>query len=455
MNNKKILIIDDETSILELLQTMLEEDYDIITFSSGEKALKEIKTNNYDLVISDLRIIEDNGQETSGLDILKEVKNKNSKTPVIIITAYSDVESGLQSIEWGAYEYISKPFKIQEIREKITKAFKESDKRSKIPLHIIGNSPKMRDIINIVEKIKDTNANVLITGESGVGKEIISRIIHFTSIRKDKPFVPVNCGAIPSELLESELFGYKKGAFTGATHDKIGLFKMANSGTIFLDEVGELPLDLQVKLLRVLQDKKIRPVGSVNDELVDVRIIAATNKDLLEHTQKGLFREDLYYRLNVIHIEIPPLRERREDIIDIINYTLNRLNRELNKNIMGLTPISEKILLNYSYPGNIRELINIIERAAILENDDFITPATLPPEINKTNIIKDNNLDEIDFTNFNMDDFVANIEKQLIKRALIETEGIKVNAAKLLGISFRSFRYRLKKYGMSDDTLSD
>ena len=443
---KRILIVDDEVNLLELIKTIFEEEYEIITTTSGKKAMEIIKENPpFDLVITDLRIIEERGGETSGIDILKTVKDKLPITPVIIITAYSDIESGLKAIELGAFDYVSKPFKVADLREKVKKALAKKE-NIEIPADLLGNSPAIKEIMHMVQKIKDTPSSVLITGESGVGKEIVARLIHFTSIRRDKPFVPVNCGAIPAELLESELFGYVKGAFTGATYDKIGLFKLADGGTIFLDEVGELPLNLQVKLLRVLQEKKIRPIGALNDEEIDVRVIAATNKNLKEEVEVGKFRQDLYYRLNVIEIDIPPLRERKEDIPVIIQHTLNRLNRELGKEIKGLSPLSEKLLMEYNYPGNIRELVNILERAAIFENSPYITPQHLPPEVKKESKKKALG---ITFENFNLDLYLEDIEREIILKALEETGGNVTRAAELLGVSFRSLRYRLKKLKIS------
>ena len=446
---KRILIVDDEQNLLEVIATMFEDEYDVKTTTSGKEALQIIKENPpFDLIITDLRIMEKKG-ETSGLEILKTAKEKFPDTAVIIITAYSDVESGIKAIELGAFDYIAKPFKVKELREKVEKALKGArEGKVEIPYHLLGNSPVIKEVLNIIEKVKDTPSSVLITGESGVGKEIVARLIHFTSKRRDKPFVPVNCGAIPAELLESELFGYVKGAFTGATYDKVGLFKLADGGTLFLDEIGELPLNLQVKLLRVLQEKKIRPIGALKDEEVDVRIIAATNKALKSEVELGRFRQDLYYRLNVIEIKISPLRERKEDIPIIIQHTLNRLNRELGKDIKGLSPLAEKILMEYDYPGNIRELINILERAALLETSNFITPQHLPPELKKETPRKTE--DKIDFTNFNLDSYLEEIEREIIKKALAETGGNATKAARLLGISFRSMRYRLKKLGLKE-----
>ena len=442
---KKMLIVEDERGLLELLTSAFEDEFEVLSTSSGREALEIIRESGFiDIVITDLRLMEEKG-ETSGIEILKAVKEKSPSSAVIIITAYSDLESGIKAMELGAFDYISKPFKISELREKIRKALSAREE-VEVPLHLLGNSKWAIEVVNIIEKIKNTNANVLLTGESGVGKEVVARLIHFTSRRREQPFVPINCGAIPPELLESELFGYVKGAFTGATYDKIGLFQLANRGTLFLDEIGELPLNLQVKLLRVLQEKKVRPIGGLQDIEVDVRIIAATNKDLKKEAEQGRFRQDLYYRLNVIEIYIPPLRERKEDIPVIINYTLNRLNRELGKELKGVSPLAEKLLMEYDYPGNIRELINILERAAILENSSYITPESLPPEVKREK--KEKKL-EIDFTNFNLDNYLEEVEREIIERALAETGGNVTRAAKLLGISFRSLRYRLKKLNIS------
>jgi len=317
---------------------------------------------------------------------------------------------------------------------------------------MVGKSPKMKGLFSLLERVAGARTTILIQGESGTGKELVARAIHENSPRADRPFIAVNCGAIPEQLLEGEFFGHMKGAFTGAHRDRVGLFMAADGGTIFLDEVGELPLQMQVKLLRVLQERKIQPVGSVVETVVDVRVVAATNKDLFEEVQTKRFREDLYYRLNVIQLEVPPLRERSEDIPLLIQHFLGRFSQEQDKRIEGVSPRAMEVLLNYSYPGNVRELENIIERAVTLELDTLISTEVLPtPMMRKEQFLRLASDLELPEEGLELEQMVENLERSLLLQAIERSQGNRTEAAKLLGISFRSIRYRLDKYGISAD----
>lgn len=456
----KILIVDDEESLREFLEIMLKrEGYDITTASDGEKALKLMKKQNFDAIITDLQM-----PKIHGMEVLKQAKDMDPEVVVIVITAFGSTESAVEAMKLGAYDYITKPFKIDEIKLIVQKALeKRILSQENIQLkkelgsiytfgNLVGSAASMVKIYDLIQRVCETKTNVLITGESGTGKELVAKAIHYNGPLKDKPFVTVNCGAIPENLMESELFGHKKGSFTGAIADKMGLFEVANHGTIFLDEIGELPSHVQVKLLRVLQEKTFRRVGGTDDLQVNVRIMAATNRDLTEEVSKGRFREDLYYRLNVIHIQLPPLRERKEDITILAQHFLEKHNKELGKKIKKISKEAMDALIKYDYPGNVRELENIIERTVSLEQGAAILPESLPPVIfhpsmgiNKRNTKPDLTLS---LEGVKLEKIVENIERELIEKALQKTGGIKKKAADLLGISFRSMRYRLEKYGL-------
>ncbi|MEK7842002.1 MAG: sigma-54 dependent transcriptional regulator, partial [Deltaproteobacteria bacterium] len=381
-----ILIVDDEKGIRDFLEIMLKkEGYRVSSAPGGEEAMRLFNNSSYDLVISDVRM-----KGMGGVELLKSIKEINPETVVLMITAYASVDTAIDAMKAGAYDYITKPFKVDEVKHIIRNALDKKRLETENILlkrelktkyafgNLIGTSPKMLEIYEIIKRVADTKTNILLTGESGTGKELVARAIHYEGIRKDKPFVPINCGAIPENLLESELFGYQKGAFTGAAANKSGLFEVANEGTIFLDEITELPIQLQVKLLRVIQERNFRRVGGIEDISVDVRIIAASNKDIEREVKEGRFREDLFYRLNVIPVRMPPLRERQEDIPILSRHFLEGYCKELDKNIKKISGEAMEILLKYNYPGNIRELANIIERAVALENTDIILPESLP-----------------------------------------------------------------------------
>ncbi|MCL4478536.1 MAG: sigma-54 dependent transcriptional regulator [Deltaproteobacteria bacterium] len=455
-----ILVVDDDKSMREFLELMLRrERYNITTAKDGADAILLLKENYFELLISDLTM-----PAITGLELLKKSRELYPDIKVIMITAFGTVETAVEAMKLGAYDYITKPFNNDDLRIKIRRAI-ESQKiehenlRLKQQLgikdgkwDIIGVSDSMQQLFNMIDRVKDTRTNVLITGESGTGKELVARAIHYQGIRKDSAFVPINCGAIPENLVESELFGHKRGAFTGAVENKRGLFLEADTGTIFLDEVSELPLQTQVKLLRVIQERRVKPVGDSAEFSVDVRIITATNKDIKKLLKEGKFREDLFYRLNVMQIELKPLRERREDILPLLRYFLEKYNKELGKDIKDFSNESIERLKSYSYPGNVRELENIVERAVAIESSQRILPESLPNEIICTTSNEHNKIYTLDdisiYFNGVIDNLLFSVEKELIIDALNAVSGDKQKACELLGIPMRSLRYRIKKYGL-------
>ncbi len=434
----KILIVDDEKTIRETLSLILsEEGYTCNTAANGAEALEKVREANYDLIITDLKM-----PEMGGLELMEKVRTFSSKISVIIITAYASLESAIQALRLGAYDYIIKPIdfddvilriqRLMEHRELLTEnEFLRQEVQEKFSFsNIIGESAQMQEVFRLIEKVAGTKGNVLITGKSGTGKELVARAIHYNSPRKKKRFVAVNCGAIVDNLIESELFGHKKGSFTGAMRDKEGLFKTADGGTLFLDEVGEIPLHLQVKLLRAIETGEFIPVGDTAPVQVDVRIIAATNRELEKEVEKGNFRDDLYYRLNVIEINLPPLTERTDDIPLLVNHFLDKYNRELNRQVRGVDEETLKILMNYDWKGGIRELENVIERALILCEDDIIQKQDLPPNLIRAEMPPDRPA--------KLKEAVAVFEKEHISRILKNMQGDKEEAAKMLGISLSS-----------------
>jgi len=469
MPRYKIMVVDDEKSMREFLEIMLKkEGYDVASFDSGEAAVERFKKAPCDLVITDLRM-----PGMGGVNLLKAMKGLDNGVMVIMITAYASVDSAVEAMKSGAYDYFTKPFNVEEIKLNIKRALEvrrlerenillKKDIKSRYGFsNIVGASRKMAEVYGFIMSIAAAKANVLITGESGTGKELVARAIHNESPRKEKPFVTVNCGAIPESLVESELFGHARGAFTGAVYEKAGLAEMADGGTLFLDEITELPLNLQVKLLRFIQEKSFRRVGSTNDISVDMRLIAATNKDVEKEVEGKRFREDLFYRLNVIRIHIPPLRERKEDIAQLAAYFLKKYNAEQGKEIKKISGEALNCLMDYDYSGNVRELENAIERAVALEAKDCISVESLPPSI-RNRCVKEGSpatpgdkgtvtgpgasTVTIPPEGIDLEEAVSEFEKNIIKEALKKAGGVKGKAAKLLGISFRSIRYKLGKY---------
>lgn len=460
----RILVVDDEESIREFLEIMLKRDgYQVTTANNGAQALEHYKKTNFDLIITDIQM-----PQVSGMELLEQVKDRDPDVVVVMITAFGSTESAVEAMKKGAYDYITKPFKIDEIKLTLQKAL---EKRSLVTenvqlkrelgkeysfSNIIGSSAAMLRIFEMVKRLSTANSNVIISGESGSGKELVAKALHYNSNLKDKPFVTVNCGAIPENLMESELFGHKKGSFTGAVADKRGLFEVANGGTIFLDEIGELPSHMQVKLLRVLQEGTFRRVGGTEDVHVNVRVIAATNRHLEQMISKGQFREDLYYRLNVIHIQTPPLRDRRTDVPILAQHFLNKYTKEFNKPIKGISTEALDLIKRYEYPGNVRELENIMERAVALESSSVIMPESLPASLRmpQEGLMKELAHVEISPEGVDLEKMVGEFEKTVLIKALRQTGGIKKHAAKLLNITFRSMRYRVEKYHL-DEFISD
>ena len=455
----KALIVDDEINIQEILSMLLEEaGFEVDRASSYKEALELIENRYYDLALLDLRL-----PDGSGIDILKKLKEKNPKTEAVIITAFASSDTAVEAIKLGAYDYLTKPFELNELRliirnvkNKIELERKLAQQKDEKFEGLIGKSPAIRIVKETIEKIAPYDINVLIIGESGTGKDVVARTIHKLSKRKDKPFVAINCASLPPELLESELFGYKKGAFTGAVSDKKGLIEEANGGTLFLDEIGEMPISLQAKLLRFLENKKIRPLGSVKEVSVDVRIISATNKDLEKEIEKGNFREDLYYRLSTIVIKMPSLKERREDIPLLVESILQDLKEKYNKDIEKISPEFLNYLMNYDYKGNIRELRNILEKAVILSEGKELAPIGIEKK-SINSIYIDNPDREFKVKTFpeegiNLKKTMALIEKALINKAMELAQENKTKASQILGITFREFRYRYDKYFGKDET---
>jgi two-component system response regulator PilR (NtrC family) len=450
--------VDDEESIREFLQIMLQrEGYEITTAENGAQALELLRKKSFDLVISDLQM-----PELNGIELLEKCKEMAPETIFMMITAFGTTETAVEAMKKGAYDYILKPFKIDEVRIVVAQALKskalETENRQlKRELHkeysfqnIVGNSASMHQIFELVKRVSQAPSNILITGESGTGKELVAKAIHYNGPLKDKPFVTINCGAIPESLMESEMFGHKKGAFTSAISDKPGLFEVANGGTLFLDEVGELPQSIQVKLLRAIQERVIRRVGANEDIKVEVRIIAATNRDLEQMVEKKLFRQDLFYRLNVIQIKTPSLRERREDIPLLVNHFIKKHAEKMGKSIMSVSDEALALLKSYDYPGNVRELENIIERTLALETGSVILPESLPPSVLTPQGRKSISVHDIEVppTGIMLEKILNQVEKDLIVKAIHSAGGVKKKAAKLLGISFRSMRYRCEKFNL-------
>jgi two-component system response regulator AtoC len=466
-NNKKtILIIDDEENMRHMLSAMLRKNgYITDSTGDGDTAIAMMKAAiesdvPWDFILCDIKM-----PNMTGMDLLKNAKEFLQFSTVIMMSAYGSIESAVESMKLGAYDYISKPFKKDEILLVLTKATERMKlKNENISLkkrlgnfgekfhfsNIVGNSKSMMDIFNLAGKASRFNTTVLITGESGTGKELIARGIHFASDRADKSLVAVNCGGIPENLLESEFFGHKKGAFTGAVYDKKGLFEEAEGGTIFLDEIGELPLTMQVKLLRALQENEIRPVGSVKTKKSNIRVIAATTKNLGKEVKKGNFREDLFYRLNVLTIELPPLRDKAEDIPVLANHFLDKGNKKLGRNIANISPATMKILIDYNWPGNVRELENIIERALVLTETQEIVPENLPPNINHTLDVNTSfeNISEMKDL-YSLKTAREILEKKMITKALKKTAGNRTRASRMLEISHPSLLSKLKLYNIT------
>ena len=450
---RRVLVVDDEENIRLVLRTLLKKnDYQVEAAESAEIALEQLERFDPDFVLADVRM-----SGMTGIELCTELKARSSLATVILMSAYGSVDLAIEAMKAGAYDYISKPFKQDEVLLALTKAeereslrrenraLKEAMRKEQTVHGILGKSEAIGKVFSTIGKVAEYKTTVLIQGESGTGKELVARALHDGSSRKNKAFIPINCGAIPETLLESELFGHRKGAFTDAHADKKGLFAEAHQGTLFLDEIGELPLSLQVKLLRVLQEGCVRPLGATRDQDVDVRVIAATVRDLQREVQEGRFREDLYYRLNVLQINVPPLRERRDDIMLLVEHFIERNNRRLGTQIRDLDQRTRKLLLDHPWPGNVRELENTIERAVVLADGDTLTVADLPERMREP---ADPVAASLANGELSIKKTARFMEETLIRRALEKTGGNRTAAAKLLEISHRALLYKIKDYGI-------
>ncbi len=449
----KILVVDDEKSMREFLDIMLaKEGYHVVCAKDGEEACLLLVKEPFDLVITDIRM-----KKIDGLGVLKKVKEVNPSTVVVLISAFATAETAVEAMKEGAYDYVPKPFKVHDFKRIIADALKsvhvvphenfESIKEESHFGSLIGESLRMRKVYDLIRRVAGTRTNILISGESGTGKELVARAIHNCSNRKNRPIVVINCAGIPENLIESELFGYKKGAFTGAMADKEGLFGVADGGTVFLDEIGELSPVIQVKLLRVIQDRTFTAVGGTDVQVVDVRFIAATNKDLEAEVINGNFREDLYFRLNVIPIVLPPLRERKGDIPRLAQHFLEKYSLEMGKDIGKISAYAMAILEEYAFPGNVRELENIVERSVALETSNIVLPGSLTLSNLRTGTgsEKIGQMRPFDPNGIQLDEVMSEIEREYVTQAMKMAQGSKQRAADLLGINLRSLRYRLEK----------
>ncbi len=453
---KRLLVIDDEANMRHMLSTVLKKaDYFVDTAADGSEGLQMIEGGQYDFVLCDIKM-----PKMTGMEFLKASRDRIGTSTVIMMSAYGSIDTAIEAMKLGAYDYISKPFRTDEVYLTLKKAEeRESLKKENRILkeriekiegdykfhNMVTRSKAMQSLFQMADKAAQYKTTVLILGDSGTGKELFARGIHYSSDRAEKPLVPVNCGGIPENLLESELFGHKKGAFTGADHNKKGLFQEAEGGTIFLDEIGELPLALQVKLLRVLQENEIRPIGDSKSMKIDVRVVAATARDLEKEVEKGTFRQDLYYRLNVMTFKLPPLHKRTEDIPQLCKRFIDQFNETLDKNISDLAPEAMSRLLAYSWPGNVRELENSIERAMVIADDSLLLPEHFPAGVMANNGSEPSSI----FNGFSLKSAQKVLEKKLITRALEETEGNRTQASKLLEISHPSLLTKIKAYNIN------
>jgi len=462
----KILVVDDERLIRWYLRENLEKaGYEVIEADSGNIAVKAFSDSLPDIVLLDLNL-----PDISGIDVLRTLRTIDRDAPVIIITAFGNVEAAVDAMRNGAYDFIEKPFEMEKLNIIIEKALENIFLKREVSRykaksgdynleHIIGDSPAIRYIRGIIRKIAEANTTtILLEGESGTGKDFIARVIHNESNRANKSFIDVNCAALPENLIESELFGYERGAFTGASTPKKGLFELANGGTIFLDEIGDMNYNLQSKLLKVIDNKTFRRLGGTAEITIDVRIIAATNMNLQAEVRAGKFREDLYWRLKVISLRLPSLRERGDDILLLSHHFIQHFNKEFKKRVRGLSPETRRLFLSYRWPGNVRELKNVIERAMILEDEEYITPDHLPTEIAQdANIIQSlpRRSSEFDITIPEEGLDIEAVERELLKRALMIAKGNRSKAARLLNLGIDALRYRMQKFGLTTEKIGN
>ncbi len=454
MKSPRILLVDDDADIRETMVTLLTmNDYCVTSVADGQSAIEEVKKEKFNIVITDLMM-----PKMTGIDVIKNLKAIDTDLQCIVITGYATVSTAVDAMKAGAYDYLMKPFNGTEVLMLLKRVMELQDLQAensqlKRTLHqrygyenLIGNSEGIQKVCSLIEKVAETDSTILILGESGTGKELVARTIHYNSPRKNKPLIPINCGAIPETLLESELFGHEKGAFTGASTTRIGRFELADGGTIFLDEIGDMSPTLQVKLLRVLQQREFERVGGVRTIKVDVRIIAATNIDLEHAVHEGKFREDLYYRLNVIPVVIPPLRERADDIPLLMDHFLSHFNKTKKRDIKGFSPAAMDILISYPWPGNIRELENLVERLVILKGNGTICPDDLPDKFISHTLNNEGALHiNLPETGVNLKDVVEEFENNLILQAMQKAQGVKNKAAQLLSLNRTTLVEKLKK----------
>jgi two-component system response regulator PilR (NtrC family) len=453
----RILVVDDERSMREMLQIVLRrEGYEVLLAENGRAAIELLEREPVDILISDIKM-----PDLSGVDVLRAAKKIDQDILGIMITAFASTETAVEAMRLGACDYLSKPFDIDLLKMKVREKIENRQLRQENLIlkrtlglthqfsNMIGRSEAMLAVFKMIETVARTNSTILLTGESGTGKGLVAQAVHFHSLRRDKPMVSLNCGAMPENLLESELFGHMRGAFTGADSNKKGLLEVAERGSVFLDEIGEMSAVMQVKLLRVLQERRFRRVGGLEEMQADIRIIAATNQDLTRLIAEGRFREDLFYRINVIPISLPPLRERREDISLIAEHFLAKYNEQMGKAIAGISHQAMSLLQQHDWPGNIRELENVMERAVALEPTPSILPDSLPASIQGDSPrVPTSNADGLPESGFDLEAHVKDIERGYIAEALKKAGGVQVKAAELLGMSFRSFRYYVKKYNL-------
>ena len=453
MSLAKILVVDDEPSMREMLSNFLKnEGYRVLAVDNGEEAVARVRDEEPQVVLLDMKMAGMDGIET-----LAQIRELNKDTSIIIITAYGTMGNVVEAMKLGIYDYITKPFDVEKLKRLIERALKAQRLSKQVPSlqqkleekyrleNIVGKNPQMFEVYKRIGKVVDNKATVLVTGETGTGKELVARAIHFNGLLKERPFVVVDCASLPQDILESELFGHEKGAFTGAIAKKLGKFEIAHGGTLFLDEVGNLTLAIQAKLLRVLQEKQIQRVGGTKPIKINVRIIAATHRDLEKAVKENSFREDLYYRLNVVLIPLPALRRRKDDIPLLVEHFLRQYRSESKGKIKYVPPETMNLLMNYSWPGNVRELENIIERAVVMGKESTILPEDLPSEISEASYIS---YPDLTAGKTFLKQRVVNLERKLIIEALEKTGWVQTKAAKLLGISRRIIRYKMQKYGI-------
>jgi nitrogen regulation protein NR(I) len=462
---KQVLIVDDEPNLRKILSAQLTRDgYDVLTAEDGEQGLAQLEEHHIDLVITDLKM-----PKVDGMALLKRALVDEPDLPIILITAHGTIDTAVEALKAGAFDFVTKPFDKDEVRQIVSKALKTRELRGAdatpasagqgARFGIIGHSAGILELYAILERVADTPTTALITGESGTGKELVARALHEHSSRKDKPFIKVNCAAIPKELIESELFGYERGAFTGAVTSKPGRFELANGGTLFLDEIGEIPIEMQVKLLRALQESEFERVGGIKTIRVDVRLVAATNRDLKKLIAAGSFREDLFYRLNVVPVRLPALRERTGDIPLLVEHFLGKFNDRLRKKVEGVEPEALEILVQYPWPGNIRELENVIERAVLFCDTQRLSAGNLPAEIRGINAMTSSPLPEADLSaalagegglKEHVKVAMSRLEREIVSRALLQTGGNVTHAARLLKISRKGLQLKMKELGLRE-----